>query len=134
MAKESGLGATVSVDDSGGTLRDISNDVTDFTINTPRAEQNVTGVDKSANERLQLLADGAFTLNGVYNDAANKSHAVFKDISSTSVIRTVTIAISGQSLSMEMILGNYNLTRSATGDMTWSVPCALADGTVPTWS
>ena len=134
MAKESGLGATVSVDDSGGTLRDISNDVTDFTINTPRAEQNVTGVDKSANERLQLLADGAFTLNGVYNDAANKSHSVFKDISSTSVIRTVTIAISGQSLSMEMILSNYNLTRSATGDMTWSVPCALADGTVPTWA
>jgi hypothetical protein len=83
MAKESGLGATVSVDDSGGTLRDISNDVTDFTINTPRAEQNVTGVDKSANERLQLLADGAFTLNGVYNDAANKSHDVFKDNSST---------------------------------------------------
>jgi len=134
MAKESGLGATVSVDDYGGTLRDISNDVTDFTINTPRAEQNVTGVDKSANERLQLLADGTFTLNGVYNDAANKSHAVFKDISSTSVIRTVTIAISGQSLSMEMVLGDYNLTRSATGEFTWSVPCALADGTVPTWA
>ena len=46
MAKESGLGATVSLDDSGGTLRDISNDVTAFTIHTPRAEQNVTGIDK----------------------------------------------------------------------------------------
>ena len=43
MAKESGLGATVSVDDSGGTLRDISNDVTDFTINTPlRQGESVT--------------------------------------------------------------------------------------------
>jgi len=134
MAKESGLGATVSVDDSGGTLRDISNDVTDFSINTARAEQNVTGVDKSANERLQLLADGKFTMNGVFNDAANMSHAVLKTISSTSVVRTVTIAISGQSLSMEMVLGDYNLTRSSSGDFTWSVPCSLANGAVPTWA
>ncbi len=134
MAKESGLGATVSVDDSSGTLRDISNDITDFSINTARAEQNVTGVDKSANERLQLLADGTFTMNGVFNDAANKSHAVLKTIPSTSVVRTVTIVISGQTLSMEMILGDYALTRSAAGDFTWSVACALASGTVPSWS
>ena len=134
MAKESGLGATVSVDDSGGVLRDISNDVTDFSIDTPRAEQVTTGVDKSATERLQLLGDGTFTMNGIFNDAANKSHAVLKDVSSTSVVRTVTIAISGQTLSMEMVIGNYSLSRSASGEFTWSAPCALADGTTPTWS
>ena len=134
MAKESGLGATVSVDDSGGTLRDISNDITDFSIDTPRAEQVTTGVNKSATERLQLFADGTFTMNGIFNDAANKSHAVLKDVSSSSVVRTVTIAISGQTLSMEMIIGNYSLSRSASGELTWSAPCALADGTTPTWS
>ena len=134
MTKESGLGATVSVDNASDALKDISNDVTDFTISTPRAEQNTTGVDKSASERLQLLADGAFTINGVFNDDTNKSHVVFKTIPSTSVVRTVTIAISGQTLSMEMILSDYALTRSTSGELTWSVSCALADGAVPTWS
>ena len=134
MAKESGLGATVSVDNASDALKDISNDVTDFTISTPRAEQNTTGVDKSASERLQLLADGLFTINGVFNDAADQSHDVFKTIPSTSVVRTVTIAISGQTLSMEMVLSDYALSRSSTGEFTWSVSCALADGAVPTWS
>ena len=79
MAKESGLGATVSVDDSAGTLRDISNDVTDFSIDTPRAEQVTTGVDKSATAIVQLLADGAFTLRlvrfpmGLFQPGANQN-------------------------------------------------------------
>ncbi|MGW1616382.1 hypothetical protein ACWCQZ_44440 [Streptomyces sp. NPDC002285] len=47
MAKENGLGWTaMSIDDSGGTLRDIRNDLTNIQFATPRAEQNVTGIDK----------------------------------------------------------------------------------------
>ena len=52
MAKTSGLGATLTVADSGGTPRAISNDVTDFTLNTPINLQDTTGVNKSAHERL----------------------------------------------------------------------------------
>ena len=71
MAKESGLGWTaMSVDtQSDGTLRDIRNDCTNFEFATPRAVQDVTGVDKFAMERLLLLADMSLTLNGVFNDA-----------------------------------------------------------------
>ena len=135
MAKESGLGLTISVDDSGGTLRDISNDVTGGADwSTPRGEQDITGVDKSAMERLLLLADGQITLRGTFNDAAAASHAVFKDVSSTSVTRTVTLAISGQTLSMEMLFNNYALSRAADGSLTWETTGMLADGTVPTWS
>jgi len=79
MAKESGLAwETLSVDDSGGTLRDIRNDITNFEFATPRAVQDVTGIDKSAMERLLLLADMSLTLNGVFNDETNKSHTVLK--------------------------------------------------------
>lgn len=134
MAKESGLGMTVSVDDSGGTLRDLSNDITNIDFATPRGVQDVTGLDKSGIERLLLLADGTGTITGVFNDAANKSHDVFKTVSSTSVDRTVTIAVSGQTLSMECVLSDYSIARAATGELTYSVPFALADGTVPTWS
>ena len=134
MAKESGLGMTVSVDDSGTSLRDISNDVTGINFSTPRGTADITGLDKSGVERILLLADGQVTINGIFNDAGNMSHAVFKTVSSASVTRTVTIAVSGQTLSMEMLLSDYALSRASTGELTWSVTGLLQSGAVPTWA
>jgi hypothetical protein len=135
MAKESGLGwTTLSVDDSSGTARDIRNDVTNFQFATPRGVQDITGIDKSAMERLLLLADFSITLNGVFNDASNRAHDVFKTVSSTSVARTVTLAVSGQTLANECLFTDYPLTRSNSGELTWSAPGVLSDGTVPTWA
>ncbi|WP_234326325.1 hypothetical protein [Streptomyces sp. NRRL S-337] len=135
MAKESGLGwTTCSVDDAAGTLRDIKNDVTNLQFATPRAVQDVTGIDKSAMERLLLLADFSITLNTVFNDAANRTHDVFKTVPSTSVARTTTLAVSGQTLTNEVLFTDYPLTRSDSGELTAAVPGVLADGTVPTWT
>ena len=134
MAKESGIGMSVAVDDSGGSARTISNDITDFSFSTPRGVQDITGLDKSAHETLQLLADFSITLNGVFDDASNVAHAVFSTVPSSSVARTVTITISGQSLPNETFFNDYSLSRSATGELTWSCPGVLAGGTVPTWA
>lgn len=135
MAKESGLGwTTLSVDDGTGTAQAIKNDVTNFEFATPRGVQEVTGVDKSAYERILLLADFSITLNGVFNDAANMSHAVLKTVSSTSVNRQVTLTISGQTLVNECIFTDYSLNRADDGSLTWQAPGLLSDGTVPTWS
>jgi hypothetical protein len=136
MAKETGLGwTTCSVDDSSGTARAIINDVTNLAFGTPRGVQDVTGLDKSAYERLLLLADFTLTLNGVFNDAATTgAHTVLKTVSSTSVLRQVTLAVSGQSLVNECMFTDYALTRAASGELTWTSPGVLADGTVPTWS
>ena len=112
----------------------ILNDITDFSISTPRGVQDTTGVDKSARETLLLLADYSLTLNGVFNDAANQSHAVLKTVPSTSVARTVTYTHSGQTLASEILFTDYALTRGTDGSLTWSAPGVLADGTVPTWS
>ena len=135
MAKESGLAiTTLSVDDSASSPQAIKNDITNFNFSTPREEQNITGVDKSARERLLLLADFSITLNGVFNDAANMSHAVFKTVPSTSVIRTVSMSISGQTLANECFFTDYALTRPISGELTWVAPGLLGDGSVPTWS
>lgn len=135
MAKESGLGwTTCSVDDAAGVPQAIKNDVTNLQFATPRAVQDVTGIDKSAMERLLLLADFSITLNGAFNDAANQSHAVFKTVPSTSVARTVSLAVSGQILNNECLFTDYPLTRADSGELTWAVPGVLSDGTVPTWS
>jgi hypothetical protein len=135
MAKETGLGwTTLSVDDSAGTPNVIKNDVTNFSFATPRGVQDVTGVDKSAFERLLLLADFSINLNGVFNDAATFSHATFKTVPSTSTARTVSLAVSGQTLANECIFTDYSLNRAQDGSLTWTAPGQLADGTVPTWS
>lgn len=133
--KESGLGWSVcSVDDAAGTARAIVNDVTNVQFATPRGVQDATGIDKSAYERILLLADFSVTLNGVFNDAANASHDVFKTVPSTSVARTTTLTVSGQTLANECLYTDYPLTRADSGELTWSVPGVLSDGTVPTWT
>jgi len=135
MAKETGLGiTTLSVDDSAGVAKAIKNDVTNFQFSTPRGVQDVTGVDKSAMERLLLLADHSITLNGVFNDESDKSHAVFKTVPSSSVARTVTLTHSANTLASEMLFTDYGISRPQGGELTWSAPGVLSDGTVPTWS
>jgi len=136
LAKESGLGWSVlSVDDSAGTPNDIKNDVNSFQFATPRGVQDVTGVDKSAIERLLLLADFSITLNGpAFNDAAGKSFATFKTVPSTSVARTTTLTVSGQTLAPEVLYTDFSFNRQADGSLPWTAPGVLADGTVPVWS
>jgi hypothetical protein len=134
MAKESGIGAAIAVDDSGGSARTISNDITNFDFSTPRGIQDITGLDKSARETLQTLADFSITINGVFNDGSNMSHAVFSTVPSSSVARTVTITISGQSLPNETHFNDYALSRAASGELTYSAPGVLSGGTVPTWA
>lgn len=140
MAKTSGLGGAVIVQDSGAVARTITNDVTNWQFSTPRAVQDTTGVDKSANERILLLADYSVTLNGVFNSAtSNMSHDVFKTIPSTSAVRSVELDVIGTStgnptLTVNCLLTDYQLTRANTGELTWQVPGSLADGAVPTWA
>lgn len=135
MAKQSGLGwTTASVDDASGTPQAIKNDFTNLQFATPRAVQDITGIDKSAIERLLLLADFSVTFNGVFNAASNMSHDVFKTVPSTSVNRTTTLTIGGKTLANEVLFTDYPLTRSASGELTFAVPGVLADGTVPTWA
>lgn len=135
MAKESGLAwTTASVDDSGGSAQAIVNDFTSLSFATPRGTQDSTGLDKSAYERILLLADFSVTFTGVFNDATNMSHAVFKTVPSTSVARTVTLTHSGQTLANETLFTDYSLNRAQSGELTFSAPGVLADGTAPTWS
>jgi hypothetical protein len=135
VAKENGLGwTTLSVDDSAGAVKTIKNDITNLSWGVPRGVQDVTGVDKSAIERLLLLADFTITLNGVFNDATGQAHDVFKTVPSTSVARTVTMTVSGDTLANETLFTDYALTRAASGELTWTAPGVLADGTVPTWT
>lgn len=134
MAKQGGMGASLAVDDSSGTPRTISTDVTNTQFSTPRAVQDVTGLDKSAIERLLLLADFSGTDTGVFDIAANLAHAVFRTVPSTSVNRTRTFTVSAQVLAAEVLYTDYSLTRAQDGSLVYGAPFVLADGAVPTWA
>lgn len=133
MAKEAPT-ITCAVDDSAGSARSIENDLTGLDWSIPRGSQDVTGINKAAIERLLLLADLSATATGVFNDASNLSHDVFKTVGSASVARTLTMVMSGQTLAAEVIITDYAMTRSSAGELTFSAPMLLQSGTAPTWA
>lgn len=137
MAKESGIGMTVTVDDSSGSAQTLTTDVTAVTITMPSAVQDVTAVGSGGMERLLLLADLQVTFNGVFDDGSNLAHAVFKNyrtLPGSELGRTTSIAHSGQTLADTLLYQNYDLTRGADGSFTWTTTGLLSDGTVPAWS
>lgn len=136
MTKQNGLGwSTLEIADASATLQDLREDITNLTIATPRAVQETTGINKSAIERLLLLADASLSFNGVWDNGTNQAHEVFSSIPSTSVNRAVDITVNAANLNFTgVLLTDYQVTRAAGGELTWQVPAVLADGNVPTWS
>lgn len=74
MAKQSGLGDQLFVHGY-----DLSGDVSAVgTLASPNALLDMTGIDKSAHERIYGLSDGQITFNHFFNDAANAEHDALK--------------------------------------------------------
>ena len=135
MAKVSGIPTSVTIDDAGGSPQVITNDVQSISISTPNGMQEVTGMDKTAVERLALLHDASGSMKGVFNTAASMSHAVFKTVSTgTQVTRTLAIGYPGATLTLEVLCTDYQVERGDDGKLTWTVPFVLANGTAAAWT
>ena len=125
MAKVSGITTAVTI---GGNV--ISNDVLGISVDTPYGEQEITGLDKSAVERLLLRADCTGSLNGVFNTAASMSHATLKTPGS----KTFVIGFPGATLTFTAVTTNYAVAMGEDGSLTWSANWALSSGTAAAWS
>jgi hypothetical protein len=139
MAKISGLGVTTfSIDDAGGTQRAVKNDVTTVTLNTPSGQQDTTGLDVSAHERLLLLADGSFNYSYVWNSAATTGIVTvlkaYRTLNGSDVGRTHTFTHDSLTLAMDCLLGDFPFTRAADGSLTGSTTANLSSGVVPAWA
>ena len=135
MAKVSGLGMTLTVQDSGLVARDITNDVTDLTLDMPFATQDTTGLDKSAHERLALLADTKLTAKGVHNNASNRIHPVISTGQTTPRQTVITFTGgAGATLTFTGLLSDYKLTRAANGSLVPDFTQELSNGVVGAWS
>ena len=125
MAKVSGLTTALTV---AGNV--ISNDALSITLDTPYGVLDVTGLDKSANERLLLRADATGTISGVFNTTASMSHATFK----TPGVKTFVIAYPGATATFSAVTTNYALNMGADGSLLWSVNYQLSSGTAVAWT
>jgi hypothetical protein len=126
MAKVSGLTTSVTV--AGN---DISNDVLSMTVDTPYGTQDVTGLDKSAMERIMLRADCTGSLTCAFNIAANRSHATLKTPGS----KTFVLVYPGPAtLTFTAVTTNYQLGSGQDGSLVVTVNWALSSGTAAAWT
>src|SRR3989304_9251126 len=85
MTKGNGLGATLYVQGY-----DLSNDVGQIdALENGRDLLEMTGLDKSAHERLQGLQTGRIAFTGFFNDAAVQEDVALQLTPTTDVIGTV---------------------------------------------
>ena len=133
MAKSSGMGMTVTIDNESGTGQNVSNDITNLTFNTTRGMQDITGVDKSAMERLLLLSDFQMNATFVWNAAANPSSWGLLSTYTDNDTRTVVIVVGGKTLTAECVLGDVAWSMSG-GYLSASATFQLANGTAAAWS
>lgn len=70
MAKFSGKDSRFRIDDNGGTLRDVSNDIQSIDFPLDVADLDTTGFGQTAHSRILGLKDTVFSIRGFLNDAA----------------------------------------------------------------
>lgn len=123
--KVTGLGANFYIDQY-----DISNDIASVDrIGSSRATHDVTGIDKSAHERVHALRDGGIDFTTHFNIDALRQHVALKGIPSTD--RIVTYAhrptIGAPAASQVSKQTDYAPTRADDGKMSFNVP-AVSNG------
>lgn len=135
MAIESRLGwSNYTIDDAGGTAREMAARITQASISTTVAQQDITTISLSAMARLPLLSDCQDQLTLLFDDATNNSFDVLKTVGPTSGPRTVTRVHSGQTLATESNLSSVNWSGTQSGELTATATLVLQSGSVPTWS
>jgi hypothetical protein len=130
MTKQSGLGHHLYV---GGV--DVSGDISALdTISTPLAMIDVTGIDKSANERIPGLRDGTLSFTSYFNPAVGQEHGVFKTLPTADVSALYatgsTIGVPAYALVGKQL--DYAGSRDASGAFTFKVQ-AQANGFGADW-
>lgn len=125
MTKQSGLGDAFYVAEF-----DLSGDVGSLSsIHGGNSPLEVTGIDKSAYERIGGIRDGGIDWSSWFNPAASQAHPVLSALPTTdrilSYFRGTTLGDAAASMVAKQI--NYDPTRGEDGSLVFGVQ-ALANG------
>lgn len=125
MSKQTGLGDRLFV---GGF--NLSGDIGSLgAIGGGPSPGEVTGIDKSAKERLGLLRDGRIEFNSWFNPAASQEHDVLSALPRTDVLVSYWrgTLVGGAAASCLAKQVNYDPTRGEDGSLEWTI-AAQANG------
>jgi len=132
MAKFAGLSCVFTVDSTGGTPTDVSNSVSTIAIKGSVGEQVVTGLDKLAEERLQLIEDAEYTITGRgYPPAAHRA-VLWESMRTT---RTISIDLpDSATVGAEVFFFGLEIGRGDDASGDWSLTMRINNGTAPAWT
>ena len=129
MAKKAGLGQSLFQGNF-----DISGDTSTISSwSTPVGMLDVTGIDKSAFERIQGVSGAEISYNVFFNDSAGAAHLASR-VPSTATNLTWALGSSvGDAAGMvAAITSSYDPTRAADGMLTFDIE-AVGNATYPVW-
>jgi hypothetical protein len=118
MAKTSGLGNQFYY---GG--YDLSGDIGSLeSIASPRTTYEVTGLDKSAIERIVGYGDGMISFTSFFNDAAAQEHVALSALATTDKVAIYSVGetLGDTACGLQAKQINYDPTRAADGSLTIS--------------
>lgn len=115
-------------------IYDLSGDVSSIgSWSTPVAVLDITGIDKSAMERVQGLVGGSVSYNVFFNDAAAAAHVASR-VPTTAANMTWAIGqtVGNAAGMIASVATNYDGSRSADGALSFDIE-ALNHSTPPVW-
>lgn len=122
MAKSSGLGGALWVDEFI-----LSNDIQQVSTAGGPAALDVTGIDKSAFERIGGLRDGTLDLTAFFNTTAGQAHPVLSPLPLTDTVVSYAVtasAVGDAAVSLIAKQINYDGSRAADGMFTFPFQAA----------
>jgi len=135
MAKFSGLGMTLAIDDDQGTPVDFEDYVGDLTLTNSFGEQDVTPMSAFAMDRLQLTEDTVMSITGQGFASDEIMDAITADMRLPVGGRTVTIGYpNGCEYEFEAMIFSFAPARPQNGGITWALEMKLTGGTAGAWS
>lgn len=124
MAKINGIPTSFTIDNTAGTPVDISDLVGQVTVNTSRALQDVTGLDKDGTERITLRGDYTIDVQG-FEDDGTDIDAIFLDPAEQ---RDVVIVFPNRTFTGVAVIGSFSEARNADGSLGWTANLSQAGG------
>ena len=136
MAKVAGFLTSLTVTDNGAVARNITNATTDISFTLNQHQIDISGLDKTSMERMNLRGDATVTLSGVVDNASNNQHDVFKTVHLSTAVARVFVAttVAGPILTGTVLFANYTVTPGADGSLKWTATGNCSSGTTFAWT
>lgn len=128
----------IALADSGGTVRDISNDCKTVTVPFQAQPVDVSGGGDSRKTYVVGQLDNTVTLDGPFDTSANKAHAVFSGVVGGTAGLQFYYAPAGSASGYPRIAGSvfcsmYDVNSDVAGAVTWKATLVPSDSSGITW-